>query len=77
MECYKQSSAVGSPLSLKVFIAGRNRLENDGATALAQAFQVMGYTLASLLAELHGRQPVIGVRILEAFPSLLLPVTRC
>uniref|UniRef100_A0A3B3S795 Ran GTPase activating protein 1 n=1 Tax=Paramormyrops kingsleyae TaxID=1676925 RepID=A0A3B3S795_9TELE len=42
MECHKQSSAVGSPLSLKIFIAGRNRLENDGATALAQAFQMMG-----------------------------------
>lgn len=41
-ECYNQSSAVGAPLSLKVFIAGRNRLENDGATALAQAFQLMG-----------------------------------
>uniref|UniRef100_A0A3B3S988 Ran GTPase activating protein 1 n=1 Tax=Paramormyrops kingsleyae TaxID=1676925 RepID=A0A3B3S988_9TELE len=45
MECHKQSSAVGSPLSLKIFIAGRNRLENDGATALAQAFQVTGSTL--------------------------------
>uniref|UniRef100_A0A4W5PQ10 Ran GTPase-activating protein 1 n=1 Tax=Hucho hucho TaxID=62062 RepID=A0A4W5PQ10_9TELE len=41
-ECYKQSSAQGTPLELKVFIAGRNRLENDGATALAQAFQLMG-----------------------------------
>ncbi|XP_057201224.1 ran GTPase-activating protein 1a isoform X1 [Triplophysa rosa] len=40
--CYKESSALGSPLKLKVFIAGRNRLENDGATALAQAFQVIG-----------------------------------
>ncbi|KAL0992945.1 hypothetical protein UPYG_G00101330 [Umbra pygmaea] len=41
-ECYKQSTALGNPLGLKVFIAGRNRLENDGATALAQAFQLMG-----------------------------------
>ncbi|XP_012680432.1 ran GTPase-activating protein 1a [Clupea harengus] len=41
-ECHKQSSALGAPLRLKVFIAGRNRLENDGATALAQAFQLMG-----------------------------------
>lgn len=40
-ECHKQSSAQGAPLRLKVFIAGRNRLENDGATALAQAFQVL------------------------------------
>uniref|UniRef100_A0A3Q2ZEF1 Ran GTPase-activating protein 1 n=1 Tax=Hippocampus comes TaxID=109280 RepID=A0A3Q2ZEF1_HIPCM len=42
IECHKKSSAEGPPLSLKVFVAGRNRLENDGATALAQAFQLMG-----------------------------------
>uniref|UniRef100_A0A8C5B1E5 Ran GTPase activating protein 1 n=1 Tax=Gadus morhua TaxID=8049 RepID=A0A8C5B1E5_GADMO len=41
-ECHKKSSALGAPLRLKVFIAGRNRLENDGARALAQAFQLMG-----------------------------------
>ncbi len=40
-ECHKQSSAAGSPLRLKVFIAGRNRLENNGATALAKAFKVL------------------------------------
>ncbi|XP_065820690.1 ran GTPase-activating protein 1a isoform X1 [Labrus bergylta] len=41
-QCHEKSSADGAPLSLKVFVAGRNRLENDGAKALAQAFQVMG-----------------------------------
>ncbi|XP_054892082.1 ran GTPase-activating protein 1a isoform X2 [Poeciliopsis prolifica] len=41
-QCHKQSSEKNEPLSLKVFVAGRNRLENDGATALAQAFQLMG-----------------------------------
>ncbi|CAH2312294.1 ran GTPase-activating 1 [Pelobates cultripes] len=41
-ECHKRSSAVGKPLSLKIFVAGRNRLENDGATALAEAFRVIG-----------------------------------
>ncbi|XP_072530646.1 ran GTPase-activating protein 1a isoform X2 [Salminus brasiliensis] len=41
-ECHKKSSEVGAPLRLKVFIAGRNRLENDGATALAHAFQLIG-----------------------------------
>ncbi|XP_053194666.1 ran GTPase-activating protein 1a [Scomber japonicus] len=40
--CHEKSSGDGSPLSLKVFVAGRNRLENDGATALAQAFKLMG-----------------------------------
>ncbi|KAM4716457.1 ran GTPase-activating protein 1-like isoform 2-T2 [Anableps anableps] len=42
IQCHKQSSENNDPLSLKVFVAGRNRLENDGATALAQAFQVIG-----------------------------------
>ncbi|XP_076856496.1 ran GTPase-activating protein 1b [Brachyhypopomus gauderio] len=41
-DCYKQSHAAGSPLKLKVFVAGRNRLENDGATALAHAFKMIG-----------------------------------
>lgn len=41
-ECYRKSSAQGKPLALKVFVAGRNRLENDGATALADAFGIIG-----------------------------------
>lgn len=41
-QCHKESSKLGAPLRLKIFIAGRNRLENDGATALAHAFQLMG-----------------------------------
>nr|XP_033785296.1 ran GTPase-activating protein 1 [Geotrypetes seraphini]XP_033785297.1 ran GTPase-activating protein 1 [Geotrypetes seraphini]XP_033785298.1 ran GTPase-activating protein 1 [Geotrypetes seraphini] len=40
--CHKKSRVLGKPLSLKVFVAGRNRLENDGATALAEAFKVIG-----------------------------------
>uniref|UniRef100_A0A673JIM2 Ran GTPase-activating protein 1-like n=1 Tax=Sinocyclocheilus rhinocerous TaxID=307959 RepID=A0A673JIM2_9TELE len=40
--CQLMFYALGAPLQLKVFIAGRNRLENDGATALAQAFQLIG-----------------------------------
>uniref|UniRef100_A0A4W4FGP0 Ran GTPase-activating protein 1 n=1 Tax=Electrophorus electricus TaxID=8005 RepID=A0A4W4FGP0_ELEEL len=41
-ECYQQSRAAGFPLKLKVFVAGRNRLENDGATSLAHAFKSIG-----------------------------------
>uniref|UniRef100_A0A674I7Q9 Ran GTPase-activating protein 1 n=1 Tax=Terrapene triunguis TaxID=2587831 RepID=A0A674I7Q9_9SAUR len=41
-ECHRKSSAMGKPLALKVFVAGRNRLENDGATALAEAFGLIG-----------------------------------
>lgn len=39
-DCYKCSKEKGKPLSLKVFIAGRNRLENEGARALAEVFKV-------------------------------------
>lgn len=41
-ECYSSSVKAGTPLKLKVFIAGRNRLENDGAKALSQFFREVG-----------------------------------
>ncbi|XP_067860572.1 ran GTPase-activating protein 1-like [Heptranchias perlo] len=41
-ECHEESSAVGQPFALKVFVAGRNRLENDGAVVLAEAFRLIG-----------------------------------
>ncbi|CAL7939963.1 unnamed protein product [Xylocopa violacea] len=40
LDCHSSSSQSGtSPLALKVFVAGRNRLENEGAKALASVFQ--------------------------------------
>ncbi|XP_031623299.1 ran GTPase-activating protein isoform X2 [Contarinia nasturtii] len=39
LDCYDASEKAGTPLQLKVFIAGRNRLENDGAKALAKVFE--------------------------------------
>lgn len=42
-DCYKCSKEKGKPLALRVFIAGRNRLENDGAKALAAVFKVIFY----------------------------------
>ncbi|XP_033990733.1 LOW QUALITY PROTEIN: ran GTPase-activating protein 1b [Trematomus bernacchii] len=42
IDCHRKSLAHGSPLRLRVFVAGRNRLENEGASALAKAFQLMG-----------------------------------
>lgn len=41
LDCYTNSKYEGKPLALKVFIAGRNRLENDGAKALAEVFKVI------------------------------------
>uniref|UniRef100_A0A1B0CP94 Putative ran gtpase-activating protein n=1 Tax=Lutzomyia longipalpis TaxID=7200 RepID=A0A1B0CP94_LUTLO len=37
-ECHRASIEAGTPMKLKVFIAGRNRLENRGAEALAGFF---------------------------------------
>ncbi|XP_061823331.1 ran GTPase-activating protein 1b [Nerophis lumbriciformis] len=42
MECHRSSVTAGSALKLRIFVAGRNRLENEGASALAKAFQLMG-----------------------------------
>ncbi|KAM6417952.1 ran GTPase-activating protein 1 isoform 1-T3 [Pluvialis apricaria] len=65
-ECHRKSSAQGKPLALKIFVAGRNRLENDGATALAEAFGIIG-----TLEEVHMPQNGInhpGIRALaQAF----------
>ncbi|KAL1768194.1 ran GTPase-activating protein 1 isoform X1 [Sigmodon hispidus] len=41
-KCRHKSSAQGNPLALKVFVAGRNCLEKDRATALAEAFGIIG-----------------------------------
>ncbi|XP_073448741.1 ran GTPase-activating protein 1 isoform X2 [Aquarana catesbeiana] len=68
IECHRKSSLLGKPLALKVFVAGRNRLENDGATALADAFRLIG-----TLEEVHMPQNGIthpGITALaEAFKS--------
>ena len=41
LDCHKNAQAAGGKgLGLRVFIAGRNRLENEGATALAEVFKV-------------------------------------
>lgn len=53
LECHRSSVAAGTPLSLRVFISGRNRLENDGATALAGAFKAIG-TLEELSMPQNG-----------------------
>lgn len=38
-ECFKNSVEAGTPMELRVFAAGRNRLENQGAKALSAIFQ--------------------------------------
>ncbi|XP_069131445.1 ran GTPase-activating protein 1-like [Argopecten irradians] len=56
LDCHKSSSAAGKPLALRVFISGRNRLENDGATALAAAFKAIG-TLEEISMPQNGINP--------------------
>ncbi|XP_015607508.1 ran GTPase-activating protein 1 [Cephus cinctus] len=42
LDCHLNSTREGAnPLALKVFVAGRNRLENEGATALASVFKTI------------------------------------
>ncbi|ESN91763.1 hypothetical protein HELRODRAFT_189800 [Helobdella robusta] len=64
--CYESSVKAGQPLSLEIFVSGRGRLENEGATALAGAFKSM-----KSLVEVHMPQNGInhqGVTALaEAF----------
>ena len=43
-DCLQASKDAGSPLTLKTFIVGRNRLENEGAFALSEFFQVNMFT---------------------------------
>lgn len=42
LDCHERSTAAGTPLQLKVFVAGRNRLENDGAIAIAKMLGTLG-----------------------------------
>ncbi|XP_054276197.1 ran GTPase-activating protein 1 [Macrosteles quadrilineatus] len=68
MDCYESSKAEGKPLPLRVFIAGRNRLENEGVTALAKVFKVIG-TLEEIQIPQNGIYHV-GIRELsEALKS--------
>ncbi|XP_044177192.1 ran GTPase-activating protein 1-like [Acropora millepora] len=68
IDCHKSSSEEGSPLQLKVFISGRNRLENPGAKSLAEAFQIIG-TLEELQMPQNGIQHEGIAALAEAFKS--------
>ncbi|XP_029160503.1 ran GTPase-activating protein 1 [Nylanderia fulva] len=52
-KCLENSSKEGRPLALKVFIVGRNRLENEGAQALAAVFQKLE-TLEEVVMQQNG-----------------------
>lgn len=52
-DCYNHSSKEGKPLPLRVFIAGRNRLENEGAGALAEVFKVIFWLLVDSFIDIY------------------------
>ncbi|KYM98869.1 PREDICTED: ran GTPase-activating protein 1-like [Cyphomyrmex costatus] len=52
-KCHENSSKEGTPLALKVFIVGRNRLENEGAQALASVFERLK-TLEEVVMQQNG-----------------------
>ncbi|KAK6172378.1 hypothetical protein SNE40_016040 [Patella caerulea] len=55
-ECYENSLSTGKPLALKVFVSGRNRLENEGTKALSQVFEKLG-TLENISMPQNGINP--------------------
>lgn len=55
-ECFRGSVRAGTPMELRVFAAGRNRLENQGAKALAAIFQEI-QTLEEITIPQNGINP--------------------
>lgn len=68
LDCHEASVKAGTPLKLKVFIAGRNRLENDGAKALAEVFDKVG-TLEQVAMPQNGIYHPGITALSEAFKS--------
>ncbi|XP_050295761.1 ran GTPase-activating protein 1-like [Anthonomus grandis grandis] len=65
-DCYNSSKNEGKALALKVFIAGRNRLENDGAKALAGVFKMIG-SLEEVVMPQNGIYHIGITALSEAF----------
>lgn len=66
LDCHTASVKAGTPLQLKIFITGRNRLENEGAKALAGVFQAVG-TLEEIAMPQNGIYHVGISALSEAF----------
>ncbi|KAK7791512.1 hypothetical protein R5R35_010892 [Gryllus longicercus] len=66
LDCYTKGKEIGKPLRLRVFVAGRNRLENDGARALAEVFKTVG-TLEEIHMPQNGIYHVGISALAEAF----------
>lgn len=66
LDCYQRSKQNGNPLALRVFIAGRNRLENEGAKALSSVFSTIG-TLEEIAMPQNGIYHVGVTALAESF----------
>jgi len=64
--CHEKSTAAGTPFALKVFISGRNRLEDEGATALSKAFKILG-SLEEITMPQNGIRPDGVAQLAGAF----------
>merc|ERR1712002_298938 len=56
IKCHESSSLSGCPFALKVFISGRNRLEDEGSKALSKAFKILG-SLEEITMPQNGIRP--------------------
>ena len=56
LQCHANAIRDNKRFQLKTFVAGRNRLENPGATALAKAFKTIG-TLEHISIPQNGIRP--------------------
>lgn len=66
LECHASSTEVGTPFALKVFISGRNRLEDPGAKDLSKAFKVLG-SLEEITMPQNGIRPSGVAALAEGF----------
>lgn len=67
-KCVENSRRDGSPLNLKIFVCGRNRLENEGAIAVSRFFKMLG-TLESVAMPQNGIYATGIKSLADAFAS--------
>jgi Ran GTPase-activating protein 1 len=68
LACFEASERAGSPLALRVFVLGRSRQENEGATALANVFKKMR-SLEEVVMPQNGIYPEGIQALMEAFSA--------
>jgi len=59
--CHSASVSAAGPLSLKLFVSGRGRLEDEGAIALAEAFKVCTFKDVVSPTEVRHLGVVVGL----------------